>query len=56
MCMSVLPACMSVHHARVWCHGNQKRVMDLVELVLQVVVSHHVGARAASLLTAEPFH
>lgn len=42
--MGVLPACMSVHYVHVWwCHGNQGRVLDTLELVLQVVVNHHVG-------------
>lgn len=43
MFMDVLPACMSVHHMRVWCRGGQRRVSDPLELELQTVVSHHVG-------------
>lgn len=35
--MGVLPACMSVHYVHVWCHGNQWRVLNTLELVLQVV-------------------
>jgi hypothetical protein len=39
MSMSVLPACMHVRHE------GQKSVSDPLELVLQTVVSCHVGAR-----------
>lgn len=46
--MGVLPACMSVHYVHIWCHGNQWRVLDILELVLQVAVSHHVGARSGT--------
>lgn len=44
--MGVLPECMSVHLVHVWCHGNQWRVLDTLEVVLQVVVSHHVGVES----------
>jgi hypothetical protein len=42
MCMSVLPACMSVHHA--WCLQKTEEVSDALDLKLQMVMSHHVGA------------
>jgi hypothetical protein len=43
MNMDVLPACMSVYHGA--CRG-QNKVSDILELELQMVVSHHVGAEA----------
>jgi hypothetical protein len=45
MCVIVLPACMQ---SRTMCVpdacGGQKRMPNPLELELQVVVSHHVGA------------
>lgn len=45
MCMRVgaLPAYMSIHHI---CSilEDKKKVLDLLELGLQMVVSYHVGA------------
>jgi len=41
MCISVLPTCVS--HAPLMSSGH-KRALDTLELELQMVVSHHVGA------------
>lgn len=38
MCMGVVFACMSVYH--VCACGGQKRVLDALELEIQIVVSH----------------
>lgn len=46
--MGVLAACASVRHVRVWCHGNQWRGLDTLDLVLQVVVSYHVNPGSRS--------
>lgn len=54
--MGVLAACVSVRHVRVCCHGNQWRVLDTLELVLQVVVSHHVGPGSGTWVLTEPSH
>jgi hypothetical protein len=36
-CMSVLPACIHVHHR------GQKRVLDPLELELRIIACFHVG-------------
>ena len=41
--MSVLPACMYVHHMYASCHSIQKIVSDPLELKLWMVMSCHVG-------------
>lgn len=43
MCMSVLPACMSVHHA--WCPWWSDESIRYPETGVTDVVSQHVGAR-----------
>jgi hypothetical protein len=44
MCMGVLPGCTYVHCAFIVPKGSRKRVPDLLELELGMVVSYHVGA------------
>jgi hypothetical protein len=34
----------SVHHVHAWCPQWQKRVLDALELELQMAMGHHVGA------------
>jgi len=53
--MGVLPACMPVHYLHVWCLLRPEDYlpieaikMDLLELELQMVVSHHVGIEFGS--------
>lgn len=41
MYVDVLPTYMSVHHDF---QGTQKRALDVLELELQMMLSHHVGA------------
>lgn len=40
----VLPACKSISHMNTLCPHGQKRVLDPLELILQMVVRHHVGS------------
>lgn len=44
MCLSVLPAYMSVGHMCAWHHRSQKRVLDPLGLELETDVRHHVNA------------
>lgn len=44
MCMGFLPACLCMHHVHAGSLGGQKRALNSLELELQAVVSHHVGA------------
>lgn len=58
MCMSVLPACVSV--PRAWStYGSQKKVSDALRLVLHLVVSSRVAVRNLKerpvLVTTEPY-
>ena len=43
MHIDVLPTCVPVHKCMPDACGNQKTVLDPLELELQKVVSHHVG-------------
>lgn len=60
--MVVLPTCMSVNHMFSWYQGSQKRTLNLLELELQMAISHHVvlgvkpesSERVGKALTAEP--
>lgn len=45
MYMSILPACMSVHHVPVKCLYRSEKVSNTLELELRMVVSHHVSAK-----------
>lgn len=40
-----MPDCMSVHHMHVCAHRRQRKESDALELDLQTVVCHQVGAR-----------
>lgn len=41
MWMSV---CLLVYHMCAWCHGGQKRALEILELELQpMIMSHSVG-------------
>lgn len=42
--MGILPACMCVHHF-FYAHRDQKSGLDLLDLVLHMIVSCHVGAK-----------
>lgn len=42
--MSVVTAHIYVHHMHTWCLQRSERVLELLELELEMVVSHHVGA------------
>lgn len=44
MCMSILPACVYVVPHACSAHGDQKVIIDTLELELQMVVSCHLGA------------
>jgi len=44
MCMSVLPACTSVHHVCTWCPRMSREGMRSVGLELMTVASSPVGA------------
>lgn len=44
MYMSVLPACLNVHHMCVWCLWRPEEGLDHLGLELQAVVSSHVCA------------
>ena len=44
MCMSVLVVCLSVYQCESCAHGALK-VLGPLELDLQIIVSHYVGAR-----------
>lgn len=44
MCIDVLLARVSAHHAHVWCLRGQKRVLDPPRLELEMVFRHRVGA------------
>jgi hypothetical protein len=44
MGMGILPACKSAYHVHFWCHGEKKKTSDLLDLELQMAVSHNVGA------------
>lgn len=37
------PDCISVHHVYAGASGDQKRVLDALELELPAIVSHHVN-------------
>lgn len=39
MCVSVLPEYMGVYHIMPGAFGNQKKMLDLLELELQMIVS-----------------
>lgn len=56
MYMNVLSACMSAPNACLVPWGGQKSQFDPLELELQMVVGHHVGAGTWTrvLLTTEP--
>lgn len=41
---SILPACMSAYHMCAGAQVNQKRVLDPLDLELQMVVRYHVGS------------
>jgi hypothetical protein len=47
--MSVLPAYKSVYYLCAWCLWRPEKVSDLLELELQTIVSHHMGARNQTL-------
>ena len=42
--MGVLPLCIYVHHVCAYTYRAQKMVLEILELELQMVVSHCVGA------------
>ena len=44
LCMSVLPACMSVYYMLIWILQSPKKALGSVELELQIVVSCPVGS------------
>lgn len=48
--MDVLRACVYVHHMHAWCLQRQKRVLQPLELQLQAVLSHCVGAEDGTLV------
>ena len=43
MCMSILPACMHVHHVHVCCPQGSEEGLDSLNMELQMALSHHVG-------------
>lgn len=45
MCMIVLPTCTNVYHMHACAHRYQKGRSDSIELKVQMVVSHQMGAR-----------
>jgi hypothetical protein len=44
MCVSIQPACVSVCYCMPGACGGQKRVLDALELELEMVVSCHMGS------------
>lgn len=46
--MGALPPCLSVYHVHAWCLWGQDRMLDSLELVLRMVVSHHIVVRVES--------
>lgn len=45
MCMIVLPTCTNVYHMHACAHRCQKQMSHSLELKVQMVVSHQMGAR-----------
>lgn len=43
MCLNILPACMRMYHMHAWCLHKPENRLNALELVLQMVVNHHVG-------------
>lgn len=44
MCTGILVVCISVYYIDIQCPRGQKKVLDLLGVELQMVISHHVGA------------
>lgn len=51
MCVSMLPLCMSMHHAWVWCQGVMS---DALELQLQMAISSPVSLPAQPVVAEPP--
>lgn len=56
LCVTVLPACISVGHLCTWCLWRSAEPSDPLEVELEGVANHRVGAgnQTSVLLTTEP--
>ena len=50
MCMSVPPVCVHVYYIHAGARGGQKRVLDPLEVELQMFVSYHIGSGKQALV------